>query len=953
MAQNLRDNSKQTQAYQHETETRTNIPTPGLAPDGEIAEVPRMTYYYNPHLQPILRSADNDSLPSHVESLLKKAQKDPLTADEVQQLSNTIHSQPWLEWANKREEGDSFTVDPVPLFIHEKLSTQAILETAKRNDIQRSLFDNPQQKYQDAVQFYEHEVPWSNRLILGDSLQVMDSLANREGLIGQAQMIYIDPPYRINYRSNFQPDVFRTNFPDSDKHLSREIEQIKAYRDTWKLGSHSYLSYLRKRFVISKDLLKDSGSIFVQISVKNVHHVRCLLDEIFRQENFVAEIVLRTRSTSTSKYLSTLNDFILWYAKDIKLLKFHHLYIDKEIEGRFTKVELPTGEVVSASSKKSIENGKFFTSSSLFSTSGNDETAKSFLFRNKTYKPKPSRGWRCSIEGLEKLAKAERIIPHDTNVGYKYYFSDYPFTELTNFWSEQLSEVNKVYAVQTNETAIQRCMLMSTEPGDLVIDPTCGGGTTAYVAEKWGRRWITIDTSRIAITVARTRLLTAIYDYYKLKDEADIGKGFVLETAPHIQLKDITNNVALDSIFGEYEPVLQEKLSELNQALRQVTPEIRNELQQKLATKNRNEITDADQRRWNLPETRWEEWEVPFDTDPVWPQSLQEALITYRKVWREKMDAVDLCIAESAIQRNLVDRPVVEKNLIRVSGRFTVESVQPPAVSLDEVEAHNGLDTEPANGAAYIEQMFSLLKTNGVGSGNQRKEFTKLDRLDGGLFHAEGQFKDDEQEVGIVFGPQHGPITALLVENCLREARRLYDMLLFVGFHSEPEAQAIIQDKHRHLQTHYIQIPPDVAMNDLLRSTHADKLFTIIGSPRIKLGKIDDGQFKVIMEGVDTYNPVDNTIEPTRADQVAAWFVDADYDGRTFRPTHTFFPNKGTWKNIAKSLKSMINEDFLETFSGTESPPFSIGEHKCVAVKVIDRRGNELMRIHKLGERDG
>ena len=486
MAQSLRDNSTRTEAYQHETETRTNIPSPGLAPGRDIAEVTQSTYYYNPHLQPILRSTDTDPIPPDVKSLLSKAQQESLTADEVQQLVDALHAQPWLEWANKREGGEAFTVDPVPLFIHDRLSAQAILETAKRNDIPRDLFADPHQKYQEAVQFYEHEVPWSNRLILGDSMQVMDSLANREGLAGQVQMIYFDPPYRINFRSNFQPDVFKTNFSDSDKHLSREIEQIKAYRDTWKLGAHSYLSYLRKRFVISRELLKDSGSIFVQISVKNAHHVRCLLDEVFRPENFVSEIVLRTRSTSTSKYLSTLNDFILWYARDIKLLKFHHLFLDKEIAGRFTKVELPTGEVVSATSdKSSFKDTKFFSSSSLFSTSGNDETAKPFEFRNKTYKPKPGRGWRCSIEGLEKLAKAERIIPHDTNVGYKYYFSDYPFTELTNFWSEQLSEVNKIYVVQTNETAVQRCMLMSTDPGDLVIDPTCGGGTTAYVAEKW------------------------------------------------------------------------------------------------------------------------------------------------------------------------------------------------------------------------------------------------------------------------------------------------------------------------------------------------------------------------------------------------------------------------------------------------------------------------------------
>ena len=463
-----------------------------------------------------------------------------------------------------------------------------------------------------------------------------------------------------------------------------------------------------------------------------------------------------------------------------------------------------------------------------------------------------------------------------------------------------------------------------------------------------GRRWITIDTSRIAVTVARTRLLTAIYDYYKLKDESEVGSGFVLKTAPHIQLRDIANNVALDPIFARYEPILVEKLATLNEALTQVTPEIRQKLQRKLDAKKKSDITNAELRRWNLPKIRWEEWEVPFDTDPAWPEALQAALIAYRKIWQEKMDEVNTCIAESATQRDLVDRPIVDKNLLRVSGPFTLESVQPPAASVDETAAPHALDTEPTNAAAYIEQMYSLLKISGIDFEDERKVFTRLDRLEGNFFHAEGQFQNDERGVGIVFGPQHGPVTALLVENCLREARRIYDVLLFVGFNCEPEAQVIIQDEHRHLQTHLVQILPDVAMNDLLKQTHTDKIFTVIGAPRIEVNETEVGQFKVKMEGLDIYNPVDNTIEPTRADQVAAWFVDSDYDGRTFRPTQSFFPNKDAWKNIAKSLKSMIDEEILETFSGTESLPFSAGEHKCVAVKVIDRRGNELMRIHKL-----
>ncbi len=795
-------------------------------------------------------------------------------------------------------------------------------------------------------------MPWSNRLILGDSLQVMDSLAHREGLAGQVQMAYIDPPYGINFRSNFQPEVFDMGGADSDRHLSREVEQIKAYRDTWELGSHSYLSYLRKRFVVTRELLKDSGSIFVQISVKNVHQVRCLLDDVFGADNFVAEIILRTRSTSTSKYLSTLNDFILWYAKDREQLKFRQLFLEKVPDkSRFSKAELPTGEIVSASATQSLsQNSELFTTSSLFSTSGGKRENQVFTFRGKEYRPLPPRGWRCSLEGLEKLARANRLIPLDTNLGYKYYFIDSPYTEVTNLWSEQLSEINKIYVVQTNTTAVQRCMLMSTDPGDIVLDPTCGSGTTAYVAEQWGRRWITIDTSRIAITLARTRILTATFDYYKLNDETKgIGEGFILESVPHTQLRDIANNIALEPIFEKHEPIIAEKLAALNAALKSVTPALREQLKLKLRKKTKRELTEADRRRWNLPETAWEEWEVPFDTEPAWPEALQKALTDFRKAWKAKMKAVNDCIAASAKQEKLVDRPEVQKDLLRVSGPFTVEAVQPPAESLDVEARHGESDTEPANAAAYLERMAQLLKTDGVHFESEHKNFARFELLTGDiLFHAEGQFEDDERDVGVVFGPQHGPVNALIVEECLSEARRHYDVLLFAGFHFEAEAQAIIQDKHKRVQTHRVQIAPDIAMADLLRHTHSDKLFTVIGAPRTEVEKTDDGQFFVKMEGMDTYNPVDNTIEPTQADKVAAWFLDTDYDGRTFCPTQSFFPNKKAWNNIARSLKTVIDEESLAAFSGIESLPFAAGQHNRIAVKVIDRRGNELMKIHRL-----
>ena len=837
----------------------------------------------------------------------------------------------------------SFTVEPVALFIHERLSAQAILETAKRNDVQRDFFADPQQKYREAVKFYEHDVPWSNRLILGDSLQVMDSLAHREGLAGQVQMAYIDPPYGINFRSNFQPEVFDMGGGDSDKHLSREVEQIKAYRDTWELGVHSYLSYLRKRFVVTRELLKDSGSIFVQIGNDNVHRVRCLLDEVFGPENLVAEIVYKPRTNTQSKYLPVLNDFVLWYAKDSEMLKFRSLFEEKEPGANFPKAELPSGKVVPASSMgNSPEGTEFFTTDPLIRKS-NDEP---FVFQNKEY-----RHLRHNQDGLSRLAKADRIVPSGVHIRYKHYFSDFPYTRLNNLWCEErFHEQNRSYVVQTDTTVIQRCMLMTTDPGDLVIDPTCGSGTTAYVAEQWGRRWITIDTSRIAIAVARTRLLTATFDYYKLKDESiGISSGLLLGTVPHIERNSIANNVALDAIFEKHEPIIAKELANVNAALKSVTPALRKQLKLKLQQKKKRDVTEADRRRWELPETAWEEWEVPFDTEPDWPKALQKAVTAFRKAWKAKMKEVNDCIAASAKLEELVDLPAVQKNLMRVSGPFTVESVQPLEESLDVEAVPVELDREPTNAAAYLERMAKLLKAGGVNFEGGRKHFARFELLLGdALFHAEGQFEDDARDIGVVFGPQHGPVSALLVEECLSAARRQYEVLLFAGFSFEAEAQAIISAEHRRIQTHLAKIAPDVTMGDLLRQTHSDQLFTVIGAPRTEVMRTNDGQFCVKMEGVDTYNPVDNTVESTQADKVAAWFLDTDYDGRTFCPTQSFFPNKKAWHNIARSLRTVIDAESLAAFSGTESLPFSVGKHNRIAVKVIDRRGNELMKIDKL-----
>ena len=830
------------------------------------------------------------------------------------------------------------------------MSAKAILKVAERQNVQRDLFADPQQEYGEAVDFYQHDVDWANRLILGDSLTVMSSLAHREDLAGKVQMIYIDPPYGIKFASNFQSTTFQRDVKDREQDLTREREQIKAYRDTWTLGIHSYLAYLRDRLIVAKELLTDSGSIFVQISDENVHRVRGVMDEVFGSENCVGEIVFKTRSTSTRKHLSILNDYVIWYSKDTASLKFYRFYEKKSADlARFNFADVD-GEIFKANDGEKFyaTDAEYFSSSSLFSTSGGDTSRIPFEFCSKKYTPAPSRGWRCSFEGLLRLAQANRIFSQGNSIRYKYFHSDFPFVEIGNLWNNQMSEQNKSYAVQTSPKIIERCLLMTTDPGDLILDPTCGSGTTAYVAEQWGRRWIAIDTSRVAVALARQRLLTESFDYYKFKDVSKgITSGFINKMVPHITLGSIARNSALNPIFAKHEPILREKLDTLNNTLTQITPprNIRAKLLSKLVAKERREgkrsITEADRRRWQLPETGWQEWEVPFDTDPDWPHALQEVLEDYRKAWRAKINEVNACIAASSEGEELVDQPDVDRKRMRVSGPFTVEAVQPAEESLDvdspivgepedipdtfdpETDGHNADNAE-----AYLDQMIRLLRNDGVRfPNNQTLKFDTLDPLEGDILHAEGSWENDDTErlVAVVFGPQHGPVTTMQVEDCLPIAsRRGYDELVFAGFSFDGAAQAIIQeDPNPRVRIHMAHINPDVAMGDLLKETPSSQLFTVFGMPRTELKETANGEYYIKMEGVDIYNPVDNTVSSAGADKVAAWFVDSDYDGRTFCITQAFFPDKKAWDKIARALKGVIDADQFEKFSGTESLPVS------------------------------
>ncbi|MBI2852417.1 MAG: hypothetical protein HYX84_04885 [Chloroflexi bacterium] len=959
--------------YRHKNVTRLNIPPAGLEARGSLSKEKKIRFAYNPHLAPTLRF-DATGQTDRLAELIDAAGKRKLEPAELAILQDALRThEPWLEWAGKREQ-QWCVADPVALHIHERVSTQAILRVAKREDIQRSLFADPEQEYHEAVQFYKHPMDWTNRMILGDSLSVIASLARREALAGKVQMIYMDPPYGIKYASNFQPEVGRRDVKDRDEDLTREPEMVKAYRDTWTLGVHSYLSYLRDRLLLCKELLADSGSIFVQIGGENEHRVRDLLDEVFGAENHVAAIAYRVFGIRESEFLDSVTDNILWYAKSKAATKRRQLF-----------------------QPYSDTNDEAYSPVRLFRPGFSPGLAFDYGINGRNYRCPSHMHWATGEQGLSRLRGADRLITFAADVRYKRYNRDFPCSVITTSWNDTWGEQDKRYVVQTSSKVIERCMLMTTDPGDLVLDPTCGSGTTAYVAEEWGRRWITVDVSRVALAIARQRLLTAKYDYYKLRptSAADVQRNpegpwladpacqiqgsctFDVKNVPHITLKSIAQNQALDPIFTKWAPVLADKLESLNDALQKhVTGDVRFKLLGKLEAKQKQAgkkaITDADRRRWQLPEKSWQEWEIPFDTDPDWPKPLQQALTEYREAWRQKMDEVNACIQARADQEELVDQPFVEKGKVRVSGPFTMEGVIPAEDSIeDEPEespiggAPEALDTfgdtdapvetEGQNTEAYLDRMIRLLREDGVRfPDNKVMKFVTLEMLaDGSTMHATGTWKngEGERQVAVVFGPQYGPLTAGMVEEGIRTAaRRGFDDLVFAAFSFDGAAQAIVQeDPDPRLRIHMAQIRPDVNMGDLLKTTISSQLFTVSGSPRTRLENDKDGQYTVCMEGVDIYDPITNSVRSTGAEKVAAWFLDSDYDGRCFCICQAFFPDKSAWDKLGKALGSTLDDDAFTKLSGTTSLPFPAGPHQRIAIKVIDPRGNEVMRVHKLG----
>jgi adenine-specific DNA-methyltransferase len=760
-------------------------------------------------------------------------------------------------------------------------------------------------------------VDWSNRLILGDSLQVMSSLARREDLAGKVQMIYIDPPYGIKFKSNFQPEIGRRDVRDKEADLTREPEMVRAYRDTWNLGVHSYLAYLRDRLTVARKLLSDSGSIFVQIGDENLHLVRSMLDEVFGFGNGCSIITIAKTAGATSDLLPGICDYVLWYAKDKSLVRYRRLFtakIDADSgAGEYKHLLMPDGSIRFAAADETADPSTIPQGAARFrpsaTTSQKPPGSDPFQFQGKEYRPGASQFWKTSPQGLQRLGKAERLVPRDLSISYLRKLDDFPVAPVNNLWQDVrwgFDASEKRYVVETNIKIVQRCIAMATDPGDLVLDPTCGSGTTAYVAEQWGRRWITIDTSRVAIAIARQRLMTAKYEYFTLKDESKgVGGGFRCQTVPHIMLRSIAQNSNLDPIFAKHAQILEARLAGANAVLKAISDKLRNDLRTKLVLKQKREgkkaITDSDRRRWELPPIGkpWRHWEVPFDTDPAYPADLKKAIEEYRAAWRAKMDEVNACIAANADQEELVDQPEVDRKITRVSGPFTVEAVQPPEMSLgDATVVETGFAGEPdelegtfairevqmgesaQNLEAYLSKMVDLLRMDGVRfPDNKQKKFTRLDPIyasgrSAGI-HAEGRWAnvgetDDDPEghatVGVVFGPQYGPITAKMIEEVIRPAARRYDDLVFAGFSFDGAAQAAIDEGHPKMRIHIAHIRPDVnpGMNGLLKEQPGSQLFTVFGRPRTAVkGPDGDSMYTVEMEGVDVYDPVNNSVVDT------------------------------------------------------------------------------------------
>ena len=934
-------------AYTHDAAKRVNIPTAenqGLVPDEDKAQAPLR----------IPRNPDLD---------------------------------PQLAWRGKDAEDEGpLVVQAPPVYIQEKIHPRALIEDLRRRsqalhggaaEAQFDFFHDfnglPEGWKEDATESYYHdEGNWQNRMILGDSLLVMASLLEREkSLRGQVQCIYFDPPYGIKFNSNWQPSTKSREVKDGkEESVSREPEVVRAFRDTWRDGIHSYLSYIRDRLTLARELLADSGSIFVQIGDENVHRVRAVMDEVFGAENFVSQIAFVTTTSQTSRFLPPVVDFVLWYSRKTEKLKAYDLLVEKDLDVQ-KQSAFALYEKDGAFDRKSsgLDGERLAVFDNLTSRSGGGATVQPFHARGRMYRPS-SGGWKTSSSGLARLDNAGRIGFRGEGAFYVRYFDDFPYVALNNVWRDTQSGGIGVeprrYVVQTNTKVIERCILMATDPGDLVLDPTCGSGTTAYVAEQWGRRWITIDTSRVALTLARARLMGARYDFYPLKDSPagdaleakqarpnrvpapfghDIRHGFVYERAPHVTLKSIANNAAIDVIWERFQERLEPLRASLNAALGQA----------------------------------WEEWQVPREAGEGWPDAARETHAEWWRLRRERQAEIDRSIADAADVELLYDRPLKAKGVVRVAGPFTVESLSPHRVlALEEDPALDDLmvdrfhpvpgDEEVRYGPAGSSPVFSLqeedfaavVRENLLAAGvqNMRKgetlrfEWLKPRVSRSGLVPLEGRYLEngETRRVAVCIGPEYDTVGYDLVRRAAKEAADLFDTLVVCGFAFAPEV-----DESRlnfgDLVVLKARMNQDLRMGDRLKATTGN-LFVVFGEPEIEILHEPGGLVRVAIKGMDIFDPTTGEVRSSGGsdlrNDIAAWFIDDDYDEESFFVRQAYFLGDDPYESLRRTLKAEIHDDVWSELASTTSRPFPRPPNGLICVKVINHFGDEVQKVFRV-----
>ncbi|MCB1173732.1 MAG: hypothetical protein KDK39_09215 [Leptospiraceae bacterium] len=909
---------------------------------------------------------------------------------------------PQLVWRGKDEQDWSdLVVHAPPLYIQEKVHPKALIDDLLKESERRqrardeeeapSLFGDLMGDFNGlddpgkSTEFYAHQQNWTNRMILGDSLQVMASLAEREGLRGQVQCIYIDPPYGIKFNSNFQWSTTSRDVKDGNRdHVTREPEQVKAFRDTWRDGIHSYLTYLRDRLTVARDLLKDSGSIFVQIGDENVHRVRALMDEVLGEENFVSQITATKTGGQTAELLSGIADFILWYAKKQTDAKFNALWYPKLYGGdgasKYTLAELTDGSRLPISQIEdfdtSLSGYRIFRKDTVTSQRPPGDFPVPFRGRE----IRPSRNyWKTHLAGMIRLDQARRLEPEGKGVAYVRYLDDFSAYEMHNVWTDvggiQSRSDPKVYVVQSASELIKRCILMATDPGDLVLDPTCGSGTTATVCEQWGRRWITIDTSRVALAIARSRIMGARYPYYLLADskeglqkesevsrttvkdrpvKEDIRQGFVYERVPHITLKSIANNAEIDVIYDKWQETLEPLRADLNKEL----------------------------------SVNWEEWQIPRELktkaeaekeksgkskkakdDTEWPVKVSDKAKKLHEKWWEariaRQKEIDASIAAQADQEYLYDRPYEDKSKVRVAGPFTVESLSPHRMLVVDADGEviDPLKKKMPQAAGsgdsedFVQMVLDNLLTAGVQQAEKsdRIEFHSLNAWPGEYVCAEGNYSEgkNDRRAGVFVGPEFGTVSRADLVAAAREAADAgFDVLIACAFNFDAHASEF--DKLGKIPILKARMNPDLHMSSELKNTGQGNLFVVFGEPDIEILPVKEGAqnsdlIQVKVHGIDVFKPQTGEIVSGDADSIALWFIDTDYNEESFFVRQAYFLGANDpYKALKTTLKAEINEDAWSTLNSDVSRPFAKPAGGRIAVKVINHLGDEVMKVFRV-----